>query len=98
MADLFGKKWLHQVLKELYLSKNLRYSELKRHIPQVSPKTLSERLRMLESLGLIKREVYTSVPIKVEYTLTKRGAELAYIVVESCEWVHKWYTPTNSTE
>lgn len=94
MMDLFNKKWLHQILKELRHGR-LRYSELKRRLGGVSPKTLVERLRELEGLGVVSREVFAEVPPRVEYELTERGVELTAIIEETCDWVQRWY-PTGS--
>ncbi len=90
MSDLFNKKWLHQILKEL-LHGGLRYSELKRRLEGVSPKTLAGRLRELEGFGVVRREVFAEVPPRVEYSLTERGRELAEIIEETCDWVRRWY-------
>jgi DNA-binding HxlR family transcriptional regulator len=80
MTDLFDKKWVHQILKALLSTGAMRYSELKRRLKGVSPKTLVERLRDLEEYGIVERTVYPEVPIRVEYRLTERGVELARII------------------
>ena len=91
MSDLFNKKWLHAILKELLFVECMRYSELKRRLDGVSPKTLSDRLKELEGFGVVKREVFAEVPPRVEYSLTKSGRELAEIIEATCDWVQKWY-------
>ena len=91
MTDLFDKKWVHQILKALLSTGTMRYSELKRRLKGVSPKTLVERLRDLEGYGIVERTVYAEVPIRVEYSLTERGVELAQIIEATCDWVQKWY-------
>lgn len=50
-----------------------RYSELKKCIPGITPKTLSERLRFYVDQGIIVRHSYPVIPPRVEYTLTEKG-------------------------
>ncbi len=96
MTDLFDKKWVHQILKALLSTGAMRYSELKRRLKGVSPKTLVERLRDLEEYDIVERTVYAEVPLRVEYRLTERGVELARIIEATCNWVQKWYPATAS--
>jgi DNA-binding HxlR family transcriptional regulator len=96
MMGLFDKKYVRRILKTLFYVDNMRYSELKRRLTGISPKTLVERLRDLENFGVIERSVHAEVPIRVEYRLTPRGIELARLVVATCEWVEKWYPTTPS--
>lgn len=58
------------------VDKVLRYSELRKLIPQATPKMLTQQLRELEENGLIKRVIYPVVPPKVEYSLTEYGKTL----------------------
>lgn len=51
----------------------LRFGELKRKMPQVTEANLTKELRLLESYGIIHREIYREVPPKVEYSLTEIG-------------------------
>ena len=66
--------------------KPLRYGELKRSLPKVNPKLLSQQLRALESEGVLKRTVYEEDLPRVEYALTEFGESL-YPVVQSA---HLW--------
>ena len=72
-------KWTTLVLREL-LAGTRRYSDLKRALGRVSPKTLTERLRYLEDEGLLTRTVHAEVPPRVEYTLTPQGESLGEII------------------
>ena len=54
----------------------MRFTDIRRNIPELSDRVLAERLRELERLQLVKRNVYTRIPVKVEYELTKKGKEL----------------------
>ncbi len=83
--DILGKKWSGLVLFSL-LEKPKRFTDIRRDIPDLSDRVLTERLRELESLDLIKRNVYTRIPVKVEYELTKKGRELEKSLLEIRIW------------
>nr|WP_256478714.1 winged helix-turn-helix transcriptional regulator [Sebaldella sp. S0638] len=70
-----GKKWSGLVLYTL-LEDPMRFTDIRRNIPELSDRVLAERLKELEQLQLVKRNVYTRIPVKVEYELTKKGKEL----------------------
>jgi DNA-binding HxlR family transcriptional regulator len=70
--DRIGGTWKMPILWRLK-DKVLRYNELKKSIPYITDKMLSSKLRELEAEGFITRKVYAQVPLKVEYTLSKRG-------------------------
>ncbi len=55
----------------------------------LSPKTLSNRLKELKKIGLINRKVFTEVPLKVEYSLTKEGIEVRDLIIPLMEWAYK---------
>jgi len=82
---LIGGKWKALIL--WHLSDNiLRYSELKKLLPNVTPKMLTQQLRELEDSGLVKRFIYTQIPPKVEYSLTQDGKSLLPILDTMCKW------------
>ena len=70
------------------LSENhvLRFSQLKRKMPQVTEANLTKELRTLEAYGLIHREVYREVPPRVEYSLTTIGEKFIPVL----EALEKW--------
>lgn len=70
--EFIGGKYKTIILWHL-VDKVLRYSELRKLIPQATPKMLTQQLRELEENGLIKRVIYPVVPPKVEYSLTEYG-------------------------
>ena len=72
---ILGKKWSGLVLYTL-LEDPMRFTDIRRNIPELSDRVLAERLKELEQLQLVKRNVYTRIPVKVEYELTKKGKEL----------------------
>lgn len=77
--DKIGGTWKMPLLWRLK-DKVMRYSELKKSIPQISDKMLTSQLRDLESNGFINRKVYPVVPAKVEYSITERGQRVIPII------------------
>ena len=85
----FGNKWALLVILILSENKVLRFSELKKMIPDVSSRMLSSTLRTLEADGLVSRKGYPEVPPKVEYSLTETGLSLVPFIVQLTEWAQK---------
>ena len=85
----FGNKWALLVILILSENKVLRFSELKKMIPDVSSRMLSSTLRTVEADGLVSRKVYPEVPPKVEYSLTETGLSLVPFIVQLTEWAQK---------
>lgn len=72
---LVSGKW--KILILWYLSSGcLRFGEIKRKLPDVTQKMLTNQLRSLEEDGLVHREVYPVIPPKVEYSLTEMGEKM----------------------
>jgi DNA-binding HxlR family transcriptional regulator len=83
--DLIGGRWKPAILWAL-LEGKLRYSELKKNIPDVSERILVLQLRELEKDGLIKRLVYAEVPPRVEYELTSDGQSMRQMLQIISDW------------
>ncbi len=83
--DLIGGKWKSLIL--WHLGENtLRFSDLRRTMPGITQKMLTQQLRELERDGLVRRFVYTQVPPKVEYSLTGSGRTLLPILDTLYQW------------
>ena len=83
--DLIGGKYKALILWHLADGK-LRFSQLRKQISGVTPKTLTQQLRELEANELIHREVFPIVPPKVEYSLTDLGKSLIPLLVAMRDW------------
>ncbi|WP_407355060.1 winged helix-turn-helix transcriptional regulator [Methanolobus sp. WCC5] len=70
--DVIGGKWKPLIIWNLK-DRTLRYTELQKSIPKVSPRMLTKQLRELEDENVITRKVYPEVPPRVEYTVTELG-------------------------
>ncbi len=84
--ELIGGKWKPLILWHLCEFGTMRFSELKKTIPSVTQKMLTQQLRELEDDKLVHREVYPQVPPKVEYSLTELGESLIPMLKTMNEW------------
>lgn len=72
----FSDKWSLLILYTLELHSTMRFNALRREIPDISQKMLTNTLRTLEEDGFVTRTVYAEVPPRVEYSLTERTLSL----------------------
>ena len=86
---LIGKKWTGLLIHVLGVGPQ-RFSEILREISQLSPRLLTQRLKELESEGLVKRTVIPSTPVQVEYSLTEKGRQLIPLMKGLAAWAHTW--------
>jgi len=84
-VEMIGGKWKTVLLYHLMSGKK-RYSELQRLAAQASDRMLSRSLKELEADGLVLRQVFAEVPVRVEYSLTQDGASLVPILNAMGEW------------
>lgn len=86
--NVIGGKW--KVLILFWLRDQVcRFGELRRKIPDISERMLTQQLRELEDHGIVHREVYPIVPPRVEYSLTAYGRTLRPITDLMCTWGKK---------
>jgi len=83
--DVIGGRWRTVLLSRLKEGVH-RYGELRRLVPGISEKMLSQRLRELEADGLIVRRDRERVPPHVEYELTEEGRSLAPVLQALYDW------------
>ncbi len=78
-ADLIASKWTPLIVHDLSEGPR-RFMQLEHACPGISPRTLSERLHMLEGEGIVIRRSYPESPPRVEYELTDKGRALLPII------------------
>lgn len=88
-AEIIGSKWTALIVHDLSEGAR-RFSELERACPGISPRTLVERLRMLESEEILVRRSFPESPPHVEYELTAKGAALLPIINAMRGFGHAW--------
>ncbi len=94
VIDVISKKWSLLVVNAIGNHGRIRFNRLMEELQGISPKTLSDTLRELKAEGLVKRESFAEIPPRVEYSLTKDGAELRKSIVP----ILKWAATRNSTD
>jgi DNA-binding HxlR family transcriptional regulator len=85
VLEIISDKWTILIIDKLS-QKTCRFGELKREIGGVSQKVLTQTLKSLEKNGLIKRESYPVLPLKVEYSLTPLGVSISSIFSTITTW------------
>jgi DNA-binding HxlR family transcriptional regulator len=86
---LLGKKWTGLIIRVL-MNGPRRFSDIRDLIPELSDRMLTERFRELESEGIISRNVYPEIPVRIEYELTEKGRDLESSMDELQKWAEKW--------
>lgn len=82
----FSDKWSLLIIYTLNQYPILRFNELRREIPDISQKMLTNSLRTLEEDGLVSRKIYAEVPPRVEYALTERTKTLLPHINSLISW------------
>src|SRR5712671_5145764 len=88
-SELIGRRWTGAIIYVL-LRARCRFAILREAIPDITDRMLSERLQELEQEGIVERTVVPETPVRVEYSLTKKGRALASAFDAIAEWAHDW--------
>jgi DNA-binding HxlR family transcriptional regulator len=83
--EVIGGKWKALLVYRL-LNGALRFSELKRQVPGITEKMLTQQLRELERDGVLNRRVFAEVPPRVEYCVSEHGRSLQPVLAAMCQW------------
>jgi DNA-binding HxlR family transcriptional regulator len=94
--EVIGGKWKGVILHHLMTLGVLRFNEIQRLKPDLSPRILTAQLRELENDGVIVRKVYPVVPPKVEYSLSKTGESLKPLIQAMQHWGDEHLLRTNA--
>lgn len=91
-VELIGKRWTGAILLVLLEHGPMRFSEVGHAVPDLSDRLLSERMKELETEGIVSRRVVETGPVKVEYDLTDKGRALEPAVRALKSWA-RMYIP-----
>jgi DNA-binding HxlR family transcriptional regulator len=83
--DILSGKWKLPIIGALMNGKK-RFKEMERQIPKITARMLSKELKELEMNQLVKRTVYDTIPVTVEYELTPYGASLKEVLIVLGNW------------
>lgn len=84
-VQLIGSKWKLLIMRNL-LAGTQRFGELKKTIPGISQKVLTDSLRSMEEDGIVNRKVYAEVPPRVDYSLSELGETMRPIIKSMEVW------------
>lgn len=84
--DILSGKWKIMILLALSMGGKRRFTELQREIAGITPKMLSKELKELEQNQLVKRAVYATTPVTIEYSLTTWGRSLEEVIDALRTW------------
>ncbi|MEP2947509.1 MAG: helix-turn-helix domain-containing protein [Lentilitoribacter sp.] len=90
LLRIISGPWTTYILWRLANNKNVRFGELKRIVPGISSRVLTERLRKLEEAGLVIRTYKPTIPPEVSYSLSERGLELRDILNQLSDLSIEW--------
>ena len=96
-AELIGRRWTGAIIFVL-LGADCRFATLRDAIPDITDRMLSERLQELEQEGIVERTVFPDTPVRVEYSLTKKGKGLTVAFDAIAEWAHKFGAPSEAVK
>jgi DNA-binding HxlR family transcriptional regulator len=88
-SELIGKRWTGAIIF-LLMESRCRFATLRKEIPEITDRMLSERLSELEQEGIVERTVIPDTPVRVEYALTRKGRELAAAIDAIGDWAKRW--------
>jgi DNA-binding HxlR family transcriptional regulator len=97
ILQVLGGKWKIHILQKLYFGKK-RFKELEREVTGISPKMLIKELKDLESIKMVNRQTFNTVPITVEYSLTEEGLTLKPILDQLMSWSENFMNDISKTE
>ncbi|ALS75211.1 HxlR family transcriptional regulator [Planococcus rifietoensis] len=94
--SLLGQRWTGLIIYQL-MDGSKRFGQLTEEIG-ISGRLLSERLKTLEGDGLVERIVYPETPVRIEYSLTEKGASLQPVMKEIERWSQNWIETAEKAE
>jgi len=83
--NVISGKWKLPIIGSILFNKK-RFTEIQRNIPKITPRMLSKELKDLEVNGIVKRTVYDTIPVGVEYELTESAKSLGEVLDKMLDW------------
>ena len=91
--DLVGDKWSLVIVRDMINGKS-KFSEFLESPERITTNVLTDRLRVMEETGLIKKTHYSRRPPRFEYCLTDKGRSMHPILQEVCRWANHYIPET----
>ena len=96
--DFFGDKWSLLIIRDIALEQKRFYKDFQNSKEGIATNILSDRLKKLENIGIIRSAVYEKKKTQKEYFLTQKGKDLIPILLEMIVWSYKYDKELNITE
>jgi DNA-binding HxlR family transcriptional regulator len=93
---IIAGKWKPAIIYSLVMDGTLRFTEIRRRVPRVSQRMLTQQLRDLERHGLVERVYHPQIPPRVEYSVTRLGRSLHPIFKSVCDWAARNFQDVES--
>jgi DNA-binding HxlR family transcriptional regulator len=88
--EVLSRKWALHIMRHLSDKGEMRFTEIKEEIPDLSSRLLSQRLTELAAFGLVRRTEKRGRPPVVGYAITPKGRDLKKMFDVFCAWCRKW--------
>src|SRR5829696_2759407 len=85
---VIGKRWTVLIIREILMG-HTQFNRFIENIEGITPKILTERLRELERLGMIRRKIVSECPVRIEYSLTDAGKGLEQVLLSAASFSMK---------
>ena len=90
---IIGKRWTILIIREM-LRGHTQFNRFMENIEGISPKILTERLRELERLGIVRRRIVSEYPVKIEYSLSDLGKGFEPVLLSAASFSMKYMPKT----
>ena len=90
VQNIIGGKWKMRLMCVIQLQGSIRYGEIKRKVPEITPTMLAQSLKELEEDGMVLRTQYPEMPVRVEYSLTEKGLSIMPLLTLIKKWGQEW--------
>ena len=90
---IIGKRWTVLIIREMFRG-HKQFNRFMENIEGISPKVLTERLRELEHLGIVRRKIVSEYPVKIEYSLTDLGKGFEPVLLSAASFSMKYLPRT----
>lgn len=89
LLSIISKKYALDILRVVMINGRLRFTAIIKETGG-SPKTITDRLKELCAEGILRREAFSEIPPRVEYSLTEKGEDLRPLMLMVVEWSERW--------
>jgi DNA-binding HxlR family transcriptional regulator len=95
--NVISKKWALLIINAIGNTTSIRFGELKRLLIGINSKVLSDRLKDIEAVGIIRRKSFDEIPPHVEYSLTGNGKSFRKAMIPLMDWFYSHHKQNSKT-